>query len=355
MKTSESTTDKCHYDESFYQDKRVLVLGGLGFIGQNLVRALVALGSKVLVVDITSDYNRRGAGFPVECKVLFADICEEGAVNWEIQRQDIIFNLAGRSGAADSFRYPKESLEANCLQHLDVLQVCHECNPGAVVVFPSSCLVYREVTSARTLPVWEDDQIRPSCPYAIHKYTCEMYSRLYRETYGLPTVILRISNPIGPHQYRVDGSYGVYNQFIYLAANDRDITVYGKGAQTRDIVGVDDVVRAFLCCAPVATVVDTVNVGRGVGITMRDYAQLVVDTVGSGRVTHVDWPVSHRDSSPTDFVANVSRIRNLTGWQPNMDLSAMITATAEFYRRVNPGSLITSEVRNAGVLHAVRR
>jgi len=293
-------------------------------------------------VDLAGDISRILGDFPAGCKAYYADRCEKKLIDQEIHTADIIFNLAGRSGVADSFRYPKESLEANCMQHLSVLQACREHNPDAVVVFPSSCLVYGKVTSARTLPVWEDDKIHPLCPYAIHKYTCEMYSRLYREIYGLSTVVLRISNPIGPHQYRVDGSYGVYNQFIYLATSDRDITVYGTGSQIRDIVGIDDVVRALLYCALAATTVDVVNIGRGVGITLHDYAQLVVDVVGSGRVTHIDWPVGSKNLPPTDFVADITRIRNLTNWRPNMDLSTMITAAAEFYRGVNPNLLRTA-------------
>ena len=344
MKTSGSTT-RFHYDESFYRGKRVLVLGGLGFIGQNLVRALAALGSDARVVDLTSDSSRTLGDFPTKRRVYYADRCEKKLVDREIHTADIIFNLAGRSGVADSFRYPRESLRANCMQHLSVLQACHEHNPDAIVVFPSSCLVYRELPVTQTLGVREHEPIYPLCPYAVHKYTCEMYSRLYREVHGLSTVILRISNPIGPYQYRVDSGYGVYNQFIYLATNDRDITVYGEGTQIRDIIGVDDVVQAFLYCASAATVVDTVNVGRGVGITLRDYAQLVVDVVGRGRVTHIDWPVDSKSLPPTDFVADISRICSLTNWQPDTDLRATIATTAEFYRWAGVNSLIISGER----------
>lgn len=331
MRTSKSTI------ESFYQGRRVLVLGGLGFIGQNLVRALADLGSDVRVVDQDSTVDRTLGDFPVGCAVYYANRCEKKLVGRAIADSEIIFNLAGRSGVADSFRHPVESLKANCLQHLGVLQTCQECNPDAVVVFPSSSLVYGK-DSVGPAP------IHPLSPYAIHKYTCEMYSRLYRETYGLLTVTLRISNPIGPHQYHVHGGYGVYNRFIYLATNGCDLTVYGEGSHVRDIIGVDSVVQALLTCASVADVVDTVDVGRGVGIALRDYAQLVVDTVGSGRVVHVDWPESSKGQPYTNYVVDISRICDLTGWEPDVDLSAAITATAEFYRWAAANSLITDGV-----------
>lgn len=323
LNTSENTI------RSFYRGKRILVIGGLGFMGQNLVRALVALGSKVRVVDQDSAVNRTLGDFPIGCTVYYANRCEKKLVDRAITDSEIIFNLAGRSGVNDSFQYPAESLKANCLQYLGVLQACQKHNPEAVVVFPSSCLVYGK-----------NDSIHPLSPYAIHKHTCEMYSQLYRETYGLSTVVLRISNPIGPYQYRVDSSYGIYNRFIYLATNGYDITVYGEGSHARDIIGVDSVVQAFITCAMSADVVDIVDVGRGIEIPLCDYAQLVVDVVGDGHVTHTSWPKNIKDKSPTSFVADISRICSMTDWRPDTDLSAMITAAAEFYRWAENNSLI---------------
>jgi len=326
LRTSESIIN------SHYHGKRVLVLGGLGFMGQNLIRALVALGSEVRVIDLDGAVSRILGGFPTECTVYYANHCERKLIDKTIAGSEIIFNLAGRSGVADSFQYPLESLTANCLQHLGVLQACREHNPDAVIVFPSSCLVYGK------------DSLSPVShslsPYAIHKYTCEMYSQLYRETYGLSTVVLRISNPIGPYQYQVDGSYGVYNQFIYLATNGCDLTVYGEGSHIRDIIGIDSVIQAFLACAAAANAVDLVDVGRGVGISLCDYAHLVVNTVGSGRVVHVDWPEHSKGQPTTNFVVDTSRICDITSWRPDMDLSAAITATAEFYRWAGANSLI---------------
>jgi len=318
------------YDKSFYKGKRVLVLGGLGFIGQNLVRALTDLGSEVRVVDLDGVVDRTLSGFPSECTVYYANHCERKFVSRAIASSEIIFNLVGRSGVVDSFQHPLESLKANCLQYLDILQTCQECNRDAVVVFPSSCLVYGK----DDIFTQGNESIHPLSPYAIHKYTCEMYSRLYRETYGLSTVVLRISNPIGPYQYRVDGGYGIYNRFIYLAVNDKDITVYGEGDHVRDIIGIDSVVQAFLCCAAASEAVSTVDVGRGVGITVCDYARLVVDTVGSGRVTHVDWPENSKGLAYTNFVADINYIRDITGWAPNTDLRDIIKTTAKFYQQI---------------------
>jgi len=305
-------------------------------MGQSLVRALVALGSEVRVVDLDSTIDRTLGSFPVECKVYYANRCERKLIDRAIANSEIIFNLAGRSGVADSFQYPAESLKANCLQHLGVLRACQEYNPDAVVVFPSSCLVYGK-------DAWAECP-HPLSPYAIHKYICEMYSRLYRETYGLSTVVLRISNPIGPYQYRVDGSYGIYNRFIYLATNGCDLTVYGDGSHIRDIIGIDSVVQAFLVCAQAANVVDLVDVGRGIGIALRDYAQLVVNAVGSGRVVHVDWPEHSKGQPLTNFVVDTSRVCDITDWRPDIDLSAAIAATAEFYQWAGANSLIVGGV-----------
>lgn len=316
------------YDKSFYKGKRVLVFGGLGFMGQNLVQELVSLGSDVRVVDLDGSRTRL-IHFPTGCRIYYADTCEKKLIDKEVRAAGIIFNLAGRSGVADSFHYPEESLK-NCLQHLGILQECRKNNPAAVVVFPSSCLVYGK----DDIPMPGNESIQPLSPYAIHKYTCEMYSRLYRETYGLSTVVLRISNPIGPYQYRVDGGYGIYNWFIHLAVNDKDITVYGKGDHVRDIIGIDSVVQAFLYRAATSEVVDIVDVGRGVGITVCDYAHLVVDIVGNGHVVHVDWPEDSKGLAYTNFVADINHIRNITGWEPNTDLRDIIKTTAKFYQQM---------------------
>lgn len=325
--------------ERHYAGKPVLILGGLGFLGLNLARFLVNLGSVVTVADLVlGEGIIEAAGIAGQVETCLVDICNKEAVQKVVQGKDIIFSLVGKSGATESLVAPLTDLAVNCQGQLTVLEACRRHNPQAVIVFPSSRLVYGRMAK---ISVSEEEMVKPPINiYAIHKLTGEMYHRLFWQIYGLRTVVLRISNPYGPWQFQVGGKYGVCNWFIYLATRGSSIPIYGSGEQIRDYVFISNVVNAFLECAACDKAYgQTFNVGSGEGIRLVDFAHTVVDIVGQGRIEHIPWPEVEKKIETGDFVSDISKLRRIVGWEPTNRLRENIENIAHFYNTV-PVSLL---------------
>lgn len=304
-----------------YKKRKVLVTGGFGFLGLNLVKRLVHAGANVRVLT-------RSGPPPVFAPLtvaLQAVVSYKGRVeDAEIAKAaidgvDVIFNLAGTSGAVVSNANPDTDLDANVRAQLAFLNICVSHNRHARVVFPSSRLVYRPTAQ---FPVTETADLAPVSIYGIHKLAVEHYHHLYHRLHGIPTTVLRITNPYGTYQNPERTSHGFINHLIHLAINDEVITLFGDGAQLRDYVCVDDVVRALLIAGMhPAAVGMTFNVGSGSGVSLKAAAQLIVEISGSGRIRHVEWPHQAAKTETGGFVANIARIREAIDWVPTIGLA----------------------------------
>jgi UDP-glucose 4-epimerase len=312
--------------------ERVLVIGGLGFIGVNLTERLVGNGSTVTIVtpsrerhaERADDFEARGV------RIVEGDLRDAQAMATVVAGQQVVFNLAGESGAVRSMQDPWTDLDVNCRGNLVLLEALRTANRDAKLVFVGSRLQYGK--QARQ-PVDEDRAPDPLCLHAIHKLTVEKYLRLYASLYGLRFTIARVTNPYGPGQPRGRTAYGIVNRLIQLALADQTLTLYGDGAQRRDYIHVDDVVTALVCMADGASSDGRAfNVGSGVGIRMLDMADAIVDMAGGGRIEHVPWPALAEQIETGDFVADISRIRNELGWSPALSLRDGLRKTIAFYQ-----------------------
>jgi len=227
-----------------YAKKRVLVTGGLGFMGFNLVRALQRADARVKVLSRSWPPLPGNVESTLGGVTFFhGDIRDPAVVEEAVPGCDVIFHLAGKSGPAASNASPLEDLDVNSRGLLTLLDACRSLNPGVKIVFPSSRLVYG--ASAKQ-PTSESAPTAPLSVYGIHKWASEQYLLLYQRLYGLRVSILRITNPYGPFQRPEQNRYGVVNWFIHLAMHDQPLTGYGEGLQLRDYIHVDDVVDALL-------------------------------------------------------------------------------------------------------------
>jgi len=279
---------------SFYDDQPVLVTGPRGFIGSHLGARLTNLGARLT---------------PFE-----ADIRDEAAIREAVIGQKVIFHLAGRSGAVASNLQPLEDLEVNCKGLLNLLEACRLHNPEARIVFASSRLVYGP---PQQLPVTEAHPTRPTSIYGLHKLTSEHYLRMYHELYGIPAVSLRITNPYGPVYNLKNRSYGVLNIFMQLALSNATIKLYGQGSQLRDFIYIDDLVEAFLVVGQGPKMDgDVFNVCGDEAVSLREAAEIIVSEVGRGEIEHVPWPPDTERVETGDFLADITKIKRMTGWQP---------------------------------------
>ena len=313
-------------------DSRVLVIGGFGFIGVNLTAALVTRGARVTVVTPSRERHAAVADRfeQDDVRIIEADVRDRDAMRDAVAGHGVVFNLSGQSGAVRSLEDPWTDLAVNLQGTLAVLEGLREANAGAKFVCVGSRLQYGK--PAR-MPADEGAMGEPLCLHAIHKRTIEDYLTLYSRLYGLRATIARVTNPYGPGQPRGRTAYGVINRMIHLAIADQDIPIYGDGAQLRDYIHVDDVVRALLALADSERADGRAfNVGSGTGVALAQVADQVVTIAGGGRLTHVEWPPLAAQIETGDFIADVSRIEREIGWTPTIRLPEGLSRTVSHYR-----------------------
>jgi UDP-glucose 4-epimerase len=319
----------------FYRGRRVMVTGGLGFIGSNLAHRLAALGADVLLVDsLIPDYG--GNLFNIEgiqdrVRVNVADVRQASTMNYLVQDREVIFNLAGQVSHIDSMRDPHTDLEINCHSQLTLLEACRHYNPRAKLVYASTRQIYGR---ADHLPVTEQHLVRPTDVNGINKAAGEYYHLVYNNVFGIRACALRLTNVYGPRQLLRHNRQGFIGWFIRLVLEDKEIEVFGDGSQIRDFVYVDDAVEAFL----VAGTDDGVNggafnVGGEEHMAHRDLVKVLVDLAGSGRYRFVAWPAEKQAIDIGSFYADSTLFRQRTGWAPRVSLREGLERTLAYYRR----------------------
>ncbi len=319
---------------AFYRDRRVLITGGLGFIGSNLARRLAALGARVLIVDsLIPEYGGNLfniSGLEEQLRVNVADVRQQSTMNYLVRDQDVIFNLAGQVSHIDSMQDPYTDLEINCRSQLSILEACRRYNPTVKVVFAGT----RQVNGrAASLPVTEDHLVRPTDVNGINKAAGEYYHLVYNNVFGVRACSLRLTNVYGPRQLLKHNRQGFIGWFIRLAIEDREIQIFGDGGQLRDFVYVDDAADAFLRAgASDACNGQVFNVGGFEPASHRELVELLIAVAQSGRYRFVEWPPEKKAIDIGDFYADSSRIAATLGWTPVTPLREGLARTIEFYR-----------------------
>jgi UDP-glucose 4-epimerase len=318
----------------FYRDRRVMVTGGLGFIGSNLARQLVGLGADVVLVDsLHPDYG--GNRFNIRdiddrVRVELTDIRDEAAMDALVRGQAIIFNLAGQVSHIDSMRDPYSDLDINCRAQLSILEACRKNNPEVRIVFAGTRQVYGKPDS---LPVDERHPVRPVDINGINKAAGEQYHLVYHNVYGIRASSLRLTNVFGPRQLIKHDRQGFIGWFIRLAMEGREIQVFGDGSQLRDFVYVDDATDAFLRAGAMDGCDGHVfNVGGDRPVSHRDLVNMLIDVAGSGSVRFVEWPVEKKRIDIGSFYSDSTRFRTATGWSPGVALRDGLDRTIAYYR-----------------------
>jgi UDP-glucose 4-epimerase len=318
----------------FYRGRKVMITGGLGFIGSNLARQLVDLGAEVLLVDsLIPDYG--GNLFNIDgiadrLAVNIADVRQESTMNNLVRGHTVIFNLAGQVSHIDSMRNPYADLEINCRSQLTILEACRYNNPSVKVVFAGTRQVYGRPDS---LPVSERHLVRPTDVNGINKAAGEYYHLVYNNVFKVAACSLRLTNVYGPRQLIRHNRQGFIGWFIRQAIEDGTIQIYGDGSQLRDFVYVDDAADAFLRAgASERCNGEVFNVGGDRPISHRDLTSLLIDTAGSGHVTCIEWPAEKKSIDIGSFYADSSKFKNATGWTPTVSLQEGLRRTIAFYR-----------------------
>ena len=312
---------------------RVLVTGGLGFIGSNLARRLVDLGARVTLVD-SLEPNQGGLrqnleGFEHRLEVQIGDLRDEALLQRMLPGQQVIFNLAGQTSHLDSMRDPQLDLELNCRAQLSLLEAWRRLAPEARIVFASTRQIYGRPDY---LPVDEDHPLRPVDINGAHKLAGETYHLLYGQVYGLKAVVLRLTNTYGPRMRIKDARQTFLGIWISAALQGRPFEVWG-GEQLRDFAYVDDVVEGLLLAsARPEGFGRAFNLsGAPPAISLLETAELLASLTG-GRFEVKAFPDERRRIDIGDFHADDRRFRDLTGWAPAVGLQEGLGRTLAYFR-----------------------
>ena len=315
--------------------KKILVIGGLGFIGSNLTHALVKKGYKVTILDAElppygwNYYNIEAIKDEVEYEK--ADIRDKNFLNKIVVGKDVIFNLAGQVSRLISLENPELDIDINLIGSINVLQAVKRYAPDSKVIFAGS---RGQVGEPVYLPVDEEHPNNPTDIYGINKLTAEKYHKLYFDVYDVKTTVFRINNVYGPRCQIKHGHYGVLNLFIARALQNLPLTVYGDGSQTRDYIYIDDLIEAFLRVMDnPETDGQSYQVGSGIETPFIDMVNIIRDTVGESEIVYQPFPDTLDKIDINRFVSSFKKLKDTTGWSPRVSLDKGISQTVEYYKQ----------------------
>jgi UDP-glucose 4-epimerase len=313
---------------------RVLITGGLGFIGSTLARKLVDLDAQITLVDsLIPTYGgnlRNIVGIEEYVRVNIADVRDEHSMDYLVQGQDFLFNLAGQNSHLDSMHDPYADLDINCRAQLSILEACRKHNPGLKLVYASTRQIYGKPDY---LPVDERHLLRPVDVNGINKMAGEWYHILYNNVYGIRACALRLTNTYGPRMRVKDTRQTFLGIWIKQLIDGQPIQVWGDGAQIRDFNYVDDAVEALLlAAADPAADGQIFNLGSDEATNFRDLAALMVEINGAGSYEVVPFPPDRKSIDIGDYYADYRLIQGRLGWRPRVPLREGLARTMAFYR-----------------------
>jgi CDP-paratose 2-epimerase len=334
-------------------DTRTLVIGGAGFIGSNLVHQLLAAGENVTVFDALL---RQGAAHNIawlqshpqssRLRLTRADVRDFDAVQVAVSDADVIYHLAGQVAVTTSVTDPRSDFDINALGTLNVLEAARLAGHRPVIVFTSTNKVYGGLEQVAVIEdrhryrfaeypngISEERPLDFHSPYGCSKGAADQYVLDYARIYDLPTVVFRMSCIYGPRQFGTEDQ-GWVAHFIISALTGRPITIFGNGKQVRDVLFVDDLVRAFrLAVENIGTVAGEVfNIGGGPSNTLSVWSEFG-DLLQ--QLTNEAIPVRFENWRPGDqpcYVSNIEKARSRLGWSPLIDKETGIRCLGEWVR-----------------------
>ncbi|MBN1994172.1 MAG: SDR family NAD(P)-dependent oxidoreductase [Anaerolineae bacterium] len=321
--------------------KKVLVTGGAGFIGSELVHQLAKQGVKVLVVDNLVNGRRENleglSGSQVQLEVV--DIRDSNRMVGLMKDTEIMFHLACL-GVRHSIHSPGENHAVNATATLNLLSIAKDVGV-ARFVYVSTSEVYG---TARWAPMTEDHPTFPMTVYGASKLAGEAYARAYYRTYGYPTVVVRPFNAYGPRCHHEGDSGEVIPKFLLRSMAGRPMVIFGDGRQTRDFTYVSDTARAILMAGLTQEAIgQTINLGQGREIGIKQLAGEIAEVLGKNANITYDQP---RPGDVLRLYADTTKARQLLGFEPQLSLRQGLTKLRDWYLSLeqSPEALLEQEV-----------
>jgi UDP-glucose 4-epimerase len=321
------------FENNYFDKKKILVTGGVGFIGSNLAIRLVELGADVTLVDsLIPEYGGNLENIRTiknNVKLNISDVRDNYSMKYLIRNKDILFNLAGQTSHLNSMIDPFTDLEINCTSQLSILEACKNYNPEIKIVFASTRQIYGK---AEYLPVNEQHILKPVDVNGINKMAGEWYHILYNKVYGIKTCSLRLTNTYGPRMRIKDANQTFLGIWIKSVIENKTFEVWG-GNQIRDYTYVDDAVDAFLIAASNSNADGEIfNLGGPQIYNLLETARILVNINGSGNFTIKEFPKERAQIDIGDYYSDYTLIQNKLGWKPLIDLKEGFNKTISYFR-----------------------
>ena len=318
-----------------YSGKNILVTGGLGFIGSNLARKLLKLGSKLTLVDnLFAQYG--GNLFNIhdihdQVSVVLCDVRDSEAMTRVLKGKDYLFNLAGQTSHLDSMLDPQTDLEINAAAQLAILESCRKVNPKIKIVFASTRQLYGVPDY---LPVDEGHPIRPVDVNGINKLAGEWYHLLYNKVYGIRACALRLTNTYGPGMRVKDARQTFLGIWVRSLIEGAPIKVFGDGLQLRDFHYVDDCVSALLFAgASEATNGKVYNLGSKEVLGLKSVAEKMINIYQERSYEIIPFPPERKAIDIGDYYSDFSLIQKELGWTPKVSMDEGLAQTLNYYKK----------------------
>ena len=318
-----------------FQNKEVLITGGLGFIGSNLAIRLFHLGARVTIIDAMID-GHGGNLFniePIKDNILvnFSDIRDQNSLRYLVRNKDYVFHLAGQNDHILSLSNPFPDIEYNIKGSTVLLESCKRFNPSARILYTGTRGEYGPSTK---LPVNEEAPLNPKGVYELTSLTAQKLFKIYNDNHGLSSITLRLTNIYGERAQMKHSRFGVANWFMRLALDNQTVKVFGDKPILRDFLYVGDTVEAILMCAARDNAYGQIyNVGHDNPSSFAELAKIIVSATGSGQWEFAPFTPERAAQEPGDFYSDINKIRKEVGWEPSTSLERGIEKTVEYYRK----------------------
>jgi UDP-glucose 4-epimerase len=313
--------------------KKVLITGGLGFIGSNLAHRCLELGAQVTIYDCL-DPRSGGNIFNVQdiqdsVELCYKNILDFSQLSQNVIKKDVIFNCAASTSHPFSMREPWIDLDVNGRAVINLLEAVRRFNRDVKFIHLGAS------TQLGRLQYQPADEKHPEFPtdiYSANKSVSEKYVLVYANAYQLRATVIRLSNVYGPRASIHSPDFTFNNFFIGLALQGKEVTVYGEGSQLRNVIYVDDVISALILASQTdKTNKETFFVVGDDHYSVAQIAEATVKHMGSGRVKYVEWPKRRKSIEVGDAVLSNQKIKEVLKWSPRFDLEKGLVATKSYY------------------------